>query len=346
MTAQLDIKTIITNIEQRVATFANANEKIASQTNLLALNATIEAARAGEAGRGFSVVAAEVKNLAKQAADNSKELRTVALARIREETHELEQQFQDKEYGRLSEMAQTMVQLIVRNLYERTADVRWWATDTSLFKALQTMDKSDIAFATERLGLINRFYSVYANLVLTDARGKVVACSQPSRFHRCVGADLSDMPWVKKALATTSGDQYVVDDIFRDPTHDNKLACIYGAAVREGGKVDGKILGVLGVNFDWEEQARVIVQVEPALSPEEWQRSRVLLLDAGLRVIASSDGNDLLLPFALKTDNKQKGHYFTETGDLVAFARTIGYQEYNGLGWYSVIVQKPKNKKQ
>ncbi|MEE2000806.1 PAS domain S-box protein [Alkalimonas sp. MEB108] len=82
---------------QQVASIITTINSIAAQTNLLALNAAIEAARAGEAGRGFAVVADEVRTLAGQSAKSSQEIDRLVM-----ETSERVQQLADS-LKRLSE---------------------------------------------------------------------------------------------------------------------------------------------------------------------------------------------------------------------------------------------------
>lgn len=78
----------IENLSKRVAnigTILSVIDEVAEQTNLLALNASIIAAQAGERGKSFSVVAVEIKNLAKRTGNNTREISEIILG-VREDT--------------------------------------------------------------------------------------------------------------------------------------------------------------------------------------------------------------------------------------------------------------------
>lgn len=319
----------------------SAIQQVALQTRILSLNATITAAKAGEAGRGFSAVAGEVKNLSTEVARIAREMETEltdAFSGLRSVGERMAAQVRGE---RLVDLALNAIEIIDRNLYERTCDVRWWAADTAVIAAVRAPDPMARAYASRRLGVILGAYTVYLDIWICDTEGRVVANGRPDKYPNVVGHSVASERWFLDAIATSSSEKFSVADVARCAALGGASVATYAAAIRPDGEPHGRPLGVMGVHFDWGPQADAVLR-GVRLNPEERTRTRVLLLDAQGRVLAASDGQGLLTErIPLETGGRTSGSFIDPQGRFLAFHRTPGYETYEGLGWYGALVQAP-----
>jgi hypothetical protein len=313
--------------------------KVTEETAILAINASIEAAHAGTAGRGFSVVAGAVKVVSERineiAGDLSRELKSTVVELSHLGT-EIGRQMRGE---RLSDLAHHMIEIVDRNLYERSCDVRLWATDAAVVGSLESPTPESALHACSRLGVILSSYTVYLDLWVADRNGRVIANGRPDRYGSVIGTDVSGERWFRDAMVTQSGDDYVACDIARSEQLHNAEVAIYSTAVRASGKADGRIIGALGIFFDWRPQANAVFG-GVRMNDEERTRSRCLLIDAQHRIIAASDQTGVLSEtFALQIGGRVDFYTDRVSGKQVGFALTPGYETYPGMGWYGVIIQ-------
>lgn len=312
--------------------------KITGQTRMLALNALIEASRAGEQGRGFSVVAQEVREVGGRIEILAQELETHLAARIETLQQAVSAMAGRAQEERLVDLALNAVELIDRNLYERTCDVRWWATDAAIVACAAEPGEAAAAYASERLGIILSAYTVYLDLWLCDRAGRILANGRPNRYPGLRDRNVSGEAWFREALSLADGDAFCCADVRHEPGLGNAQVATYAAGVWAAGRPSG----VLAIHFDWEPQARAIVS-GVRVAPEDRARTRVLLVDARRRVIAASDGRGILSETVATDPGARTSGVVPgpRPGAVTAFHRTPGYETYRGLGWYGMIEQAP-----
>ena len=322
----LNVSVLMSELKQDNLEMQNVMKKIkdiSTKSNILALNSGIEAARAGEAGRGFSVVATEIKKFAEQSLNASKESETI-INSIQNKANEIIA-------VRTVDMAFDTIDKVDRNLFERNCDVQAWATFDAIKDCLQNPTPESKQIAQSFLKNIYKIYEVYFDLFVVDLSGEIIVSSQNQSQ---VGKNMSDREWFKE---TVQKNAVHVTDMYHSSVIGG-YTMGYSSPVHNDA---GEVIGVFTTRFNWEFIYDIIDRVKLD------EKSQLYLINSEGYVIASKDRTGILelkLTHLKAVEKVLSGRedrgYVLEHNQMYAFCLTEGYNAYKGKGW-SVIVAEP-----
>lgn len=223
----------------------------------------------------------------------------------------------------LGNRAQNAIDILVRNLFERTADIGFLATDPILVHAC-TNGFDDWEKIRIRMQQYVQKYSVYSNVTLLDTQGRVLT--------DMAGKHPQGLPleWIKQGVDSC---QNYFEQLW--PTgnqHTAPSVLLYAWKIAS----KGLVVGYVALEFDLEsEQQALFTKVLGAQSNQEDDWSVCGILDEKGRVLISSDAYSL--PSGLPLSLPHTGHWtlcrIGPTAYLACARDTRGYQGYMGPGW-------------
>jgi chemotaxis signal transduction protein len=228
-----------------------------------------------------------------------------------------------------SAKAQVAINILVRNLFERTADIGFLSSDEEVRSFLRKKaagHDADLGALRKRFGEYIRKYSVYSDIIVLDPTGHVLA-----RYDDTVPVTVSRDPAIRAALDTSAA--YVESFRETDLVAGGQRSLIYSFRVTDA---NGSVLGVLCLCFRFEDEAKLIFS--NLIGAEDW--SVITIMDDTGTVIASSD--PFHIPAGVKLAPVLDAEYkIVRFGPMeyIAVSRAAQpYQGYGGPGWYGHLM--------
>ena len=232
--------------------------------------------------------------------------------------------------------AQVAIDILIRNLFERTADIGFLATDDDIRNFIQNyVSKYNENSVILRDNIQKRFkeyvskYSVYFDIVVLDNHGKLLV-----RLNDDIKTEKTDLAFVNKVL--NSDEDYVETYGFHDFIPQYKKSLVYSYKVTKTNNQNSENLGVLCLCFKFTDEMNGILTNLIDTKNKEC----ITILDEDGFVIASSDRDHIKLGAKLPIVLNEEFKLISFAGrDYIAkTCETNGYQGFKGLKWYGHIM--------
>ena len=241
--------------------------------------------------------------------------------------NELVERYLNQANSEIMLKAQTVIDILIRNLFERTADVGFLATDDDLVDYMSNPNTTseDDDFIHLRIKEYVAKYSVYDDILLVTPDGRVKAKldqNNPVKF--------SHDPLIKEAL--TTNEDYV--EVFRQSDlFANKPTSLIYAKKIEATDAQGQTrsVGVLCLSFEFSKEMQGIMQLLTANN----EFGLMLLDDAGKIIATNNSQKNPVGKQAKKPENSSKPQ--SAGNHSYYMTKTTGYQGFYGLPWYGYV---------